>query len=371
MPAVSFLDRYRAGEHEAVWAELVSLGPAVFDPPLADDAWAVVRETMRRARINLGMLVERLDSIGYAFWDGVQGLRRGPPTALTFGERRIEAASTRDLLSAMFEAARSLPPSGLTAVMVEQLFNIYQMTVWPLQDSEVLLRGEQHPADAAARTPLERAKRSPPAEVVPELAELARLCDAAVEAMTAAHAAREAARPPAERWAERRVLTPPRPKHAELVARIEARGARLPLAVRAWVLDVGGVCLAGSHPKLCFWEDATFPGVYADPLMAAIDLSEIEARWRRGRKSPLEVVVGWDARTKARLKIEDRELDEGYSLTLPGGGIDAPLDGGAPAASFVEYLRLAFRWGGFPGWAGRADAPMAEIEALRESLLPI
>lgn len=62
-----YLDRYLAGEREAVWAELTALGSAIQDEPLAVDAQAVARETMRRARTNVELLVGRLTALGYRF----------------------------------------------------------------------------------------------------------------------------------------------------------------------------------------------------------------------------------------------------------------------------------------------------------------
>jgi hypothetical protein len=50
---------------------------------------------------------------------------------------------------------------------------------------------------------------------------------------------------------------------------------------------------------------------------------------------------------------------------------DAQLAEGAPRASFVEYLRHAFGWGGFPGWEAEAKRPEAELRFLREGLLPL
>lgn len=63
----TYLDRYLVGEREAVWAELTALGAAIQHEPLAADAQAVARETMRRARANVELLVERLTSVGYRF----------------------------------------------------------------------------------------------------------------------------------------------------------------------------------------------------------------------------------------------------------------------------------------------------------------
>ena len=46
-----FLDRYLAGEHGAVWKELVALGEGIRQKRHYADAAAVAAETMRRARM--------------------------------------------------------------------------------------------------------------------------------------------------------------------------------------------------------------------------------------------------------------------------------------------------------------------------------
>ncbi|EYF08512.1 hypothetical protein [Chondromyces apiculatus] len=57
-----WLDRYRAGEHEAVWRELAELpGPPA--GALADEATEVARETMARARKNLTRIVARFRTL--------------------------------------------------------------------------------------------------------------------------------------------------------------------------------------------------------------------------------------------------------------------------------------------------------------------
>lgn len=63
----SFLERYMEGEHRAVWAELLAYGGKVRQESLLDDARAVARETMRRARENIELLVPRLEVLGYRF----------------------------------------------------------------------------------------------------------------------------------------------------------------------------------------------------------------------------------------------------------------------------------------------------------------
>jgi hypothetical protein len=78
-----YLEHYKAGEHKQVWAELQALGAAVREELLYTDAMAVARETMRRARRNIEVLIPRLDAIGYQFgyaWATSRGLQEGHRT---------------------------------------------------------------------------------------------------------------------------------------------------------------------------------------------------------------------------------------------------------------------------------------------------
>lgn len=61
------LDRYVAGEHGTVWAELNALGEAVRGKAHAADALAVAYETMDRVLQNVRLLAERLKQMGYRF----------------------------------------------------------------------------------------------------------------------------------------------------------------------------------------------------------------------------------------------------------------------------------------------------------------
>jgi hypothetical protein len=63
----TYLERYLAGEHEGVWVELLALGERVREEPVYSDALAVARETMRRVRHNIELLVPRLEQLGYRF----------------------------------------------------------------------------------------------------------------------------------------------------------------------------------------------------------------------------------------------------------------------------------------------------------------
>lgn len=63
----TWLERYRKGEHEQVWAEMMVAGEHIRREPLYSDALAVARETMSRARENIALLRTRLERIGYRF----------------------------------------------------------------------------------------------------------------------------------------------------------------------------------------------------------------------------------------------------------------------------------------------------------------
>ena len=86
-----FLRRYRSGECEQVWAELVALGEAVRSPTLLPDARGVARETMERARSNIDTLVRRLRDLQYTFVADAAVVEPAPdvPQAIAALEGRV------------------------------------------------------------------------------------------------------------------------------------------------------------------------------------------------------------------------------------------------------------------------------------------
>jgi hypothetical protein len=51
--------------------------------------------------------------------------------------------------------------------------------------------------------------------------------------------------------------------------------------------------------------------------------------------------------------------------------LDAVIENEPHGLGFVDYLRLAFEWGGFPGYADMPDKAPALIYRLKDRLLPI
>jgi hypothetical protein len=66
MTKQTFLFRYLTGDRKSVLEQLQALGEIV-EQPLRTDALAVARETMRRVKLNLEMIVHRLKKLGFEF----------------------------------------------------------------------------------------------------------------------------------------------------------------------------------------------------------------------------------------------------------------------------------------------------------------
>jgi hypothetical protein len=246
-----YLDRYRNGEHEQVWAELLALGAQVRSEPLYGEALAVARETMGRARANIERLVPRLTEVGYQF-------------------------------------------------------------AYP------------HAEDG----PLRYSVFDPPDATMPErIAELERLV------------------------------------------------GPIPLALRAWYEVVGSISFIGAHPALAPAPPGDAPPVYSDPLVVdPIEIVLAEFRdwfWlisdhRPEKIEPFHIPISPDAYRKA-----NRSGGAAYRVAVPDPAADAPLLNAPHNTTFVAYLRLAFRWGGFPGFAGAAQRPSALLAYLTRDLLPL
>jgi hypothetical protein len=58
-----------------------------------------------------------------------------------------------------------------------------------------------------------------------------------------------------------------------------------------------------------------------------------------------------------------------YSIRLPCKAFDAPLLFERHHTTFVNYLRICFRWGGFPGLESENRLSQDEIEFLTRDLL--
>lgn len=64
---ISYFERYKQGDYEQVWTELLALGSQVRHQPLYSEAQAVASMTMERVLHNLEVLIPRLQTLGYVF----------------------------------------------------------------------------------------------------------------------------------------------------------------------------------------------------------------------------------------------------------------------------------------------------------------
>jgi len=251
----TYLDRYLAGEHERVWAELVALGPAVRDESIYTDARAVAHETMRRVRYNIETFIPRLVAIGYQF--GYGWLRPGE---------------------------------------------------------------EQH------------AQGQPPV-----FASLPLNCKTQL-------------------------------------AEMEQVAGPLPLSLHAFYEQIGALNFVGAAPERWHLDGPVADPVYVYPIAVAID----EHRDWVGSWTPHSRHGSLDGHPPFRWPIASDALHKynisggmWYHMTLPCTSADAPLEAEWHHTTFVNYLRISFRWGGFPGWERVEPRPDSDLAFLTEGLLPI
>jgi hypothetical protein len=221
-----YLERYLAGECKPVWDELLALGAAIRQEPLASEAWAVAQETMRRVRYNIELLIPRLQTLGYRF-----------------GE---------------------IPHEYKEDLEWEQKF----VKAYPIFQS-------------------------------------------------------------------------PPPDTARLLDELEQRVGALPLSIRAFYLEIGGVNFIGVDP----WADG---GISYDPLfmwpLAKLPEAEIEEEdLEPGEEGDIDLYFSPDGPTKYNTSGAD-----GYFMTVPNASIDGVFDV-YEKTTFVEYLRISLRSGGLSG----------------------
>jgi hypothetical protein len=168
------------------------------------------------------------------------------------------------------------------------------------------------------------------------------------------------------------VLEPPTRRTALQLGRLEnMAGGPLPLSLRAWYEQVGAVSLLG-YPETLQPELHMDPGT-GDPLMIASPDVLLRLMKEEGDEedSPL-----WQG-GKMRLPLApDRVFKasgggaDPYGMLIPNPCADGIFDDGNDK-TFVNYLRNALAWGGFPGWKSRKKQTREIVAKLTEGLLPL
>jgi hypothetical protein len=158
-----------------------------------------------------------------------------------------------------------------------------------------------------------------------------------------------------------RAHVPPGPNAKKDVAKFEREYGTLPLSLRAFYEIVGEVNLNGTHPAI----DPPGSSIAPDPLLVyGLDegIVEFDEDDEDGER-PGAVTIAPDDLHKANTSGGDA-----YEMAIPDLRADGELLNERHNLLFVDYLRLCFEYGGFPGYEGRGSVP-AEIKTLREGLL--
>jgi hypothetical protein len=168
---------------------------------------------------------------------------------------------------------------------------------------------------------------------------------------------------------------------AKQIDRFEALGFHVPISLRVFWEEVGSVNLMGTHPDWpCTGYDLFERGRElwtTDPLVIEyFDPVKQYKSWKWNRDEFGDDYL--DCIGPFRLEVAPDEL---HKAALSGGGpysmacdvptVDAVLLEQRHCACLVPYLKIAFDWGGFPGFECYPDAPLEFINNLKRDLLPL
>jgi len=151
-------------------------------------------------------------------------------------------------------------------------------------------------------------------------------------------------------------LMPPERRLGDMI-RLQQDAGTMPISLRTWFEIAGSVTLLGKHPVLSPDDGTLRPG----PLVIA-PFSQVLRAWD---DSPPEIGVQGQP---FMAELAPRLDGQAYSVKLPAPGMDAVLENEPHGYSFVDYLRLALQWGGFPGFESAGPKPK-EVEFLSKGLL--
>ncbi len=147
---------------------------------------------------------------------------------------------------------------------------------------------------------------------------------------------------------------PPAAKSRKLIPRLEKMAGTLPLSLRAFYDLVGGVDWTGHHTAIAPRNDTINP----DPLV--VFPIEIALQCCESGEGEGTIFIAPDEVFKAGAGGGDA-----YEIDVPCLEADGKLRNERHDAYFVEYLRLAFRFGGFPGYDGIETCPVALADLSR------
>lgn len=166
------------------------------------------------------------------------------------------------------------------------------------------------------------------------------------------------------------MLLSPTKDTPEIIVALEQLVGTLPLTLKCWYEEIGAVNLLGAFPSSTpqsFGGSLYKRGYGLDPLytQSLIDVYE-----------ELRDFTDDEERQKGVLLpiSPDKDFKYGYSgggsyeIEVPCRAFDGLLLGEEHGITFVEYLRLCFRWGGFPGLENHSLLSTEEFNFLTKDL---
>jgi hypothetical protein len=143
---------------------------------------------------------------------------------------------------------------------------------------------------------------------------------------------------------------------ANQIRAFEKQHGLLPLSLRAFYEIVGEVNLIGTHPDI----DPEGNTIATDPLVV-YGFDERLVEYDDDDGLPSSITIAPDDLHKANTSGGDS-----YEMVIPSSHADGELLNERHGLLFVDYLRLAFRFGGFPGYEGIVDTPHVLAELARD-----
>lgn len=165
----------------------------------------------------------------------------------------------------------------------------------------------------------------------------------------------------------------PRKGTAKLIRQTEADMGPIPLSLRAWWEVVGGVNFIGAHAD---WPDVEV----TDPLVVgSVELLEgLDEQFEEWQEFQEQAAEEGEVGEPFTLDIAPDNYHKAnvsggppYGVLFPSAKADELFAGGP--LTFVQYLRTAFKWGGFPGFekVKPAKRPADQLCYLTAELLPL
>jgi hypothetical protein len=148
------------------------------------------------------------------------------------------------------------------------------------------------------------------------------------------------------------VFPGPEPGTEDAIERIEREIGELPLALKAFWRLVGSVNFMARHEVSAAreypWDGCEYPDplVVYPPSVAIFELDEFLGDREERMRCALPYLV-----PIAPDDVHKDNVSGGmwYNVSVPAVADDPPLNDERHRTTFVSYLELAVRWGGFPG----------------------